>query len=175
MNKREVLYSKGGNNEFYTPGYAVEPLLKYIPKEYVVWCPFDEEDSQFVKVLRENGYKVIFSHIFEGQDFYEYEPEEPWDIIVSNPPFENKKFIVERAMSFGKPFALLFPVTWLNDSTPKLLYIANDLDMELILFDKRIKFTNPAGEINNKITFSSAYYCSKLLDKNIVIEILKNT
>lgn len=36
-----------------------------------VWCPFDTKDSNYVKVLEENGFNVIHTHIFDGQDFFE--------------------------------------------------------------------------------------------------------
>lgn len=28
-----------GNDEFYTPRYAVEPIIKYVKKGSIVWCP----------------------------------------------------------------------------------------------------------------------------------------
>ena len=34
-------------DEVYTPFYAVEPLAEFIPKDKVIWCPFDEEWSAF--------------------------------------------------------------------------------------------------------------------------------
>ena len=77
------------SNECYTPYYAVDPILKYIPKDKIIWCPFDEEWSAFYQSLKQNGYKVIRSHLKDGQDFFKYEPEE-WDILLSNPPFSLK-------------------------------------------------------------------------------------
>ncbi len=102
-----------------------------------------------------------------GNDFYTYEPSEPWDCIVSNPPFTNKRRIFERALSFNKPFALIMSNTWLNDSAPKQLF--KDRDLQLLMFDKRMKFMNN-GEIQNKITFSSSYYCWNFLPKQIIME-----
>lgn len=32
MKSNDILYSSGRNDECYTPRYAVEPLLKYLPK-----------------------------------------------------------------------------------------------------------------------------------------------
>ena len=159
---KTILYSSGNNDECYTPAYAVLPLLKFLPKNKTIWCPFDTEESEFVKVLRQNGFNVVFSHINNGQDFYTYEPEN-WDLIVSNPPFTNKRKIFERALSFNKPFALLMSLTWLNDSAPKKLFM--DKDLQLLMFDKRIRFI----DMENKITFSSAYYCYGLLPKQIVM------
>lgn len=163
MNSRKVLYSSGNNDECYTPAYAVIPLLEFLPKDKIIWCPFDTEKSEFVKVLKENGYNIVFSHIDNGQDFYNYEPDN-WDIIVSNPPFTNKRKIFERVLSFNKPFALLMSLTWLNDAAPKQLFFEKDL--QLLMFDKRIKFIG----MGNKITFSSAYYCWNLLPKQIIMK-----
>lgn len=162
INSQQVLYSKGMNDECFTPEYAVEPIMKYIPTNKIVWCPFDTKDSNFVKLLKQNGFNVVYSHISTGQDFYEYEPKQ-WDIIVSNPPFTNKRRIFERALSFNKPFALLMSNTWLNDSAPKQLFKTKDL--QLLMFEQRIQFNN-----QKKITFSSSYYCYNLLPKQIIME-----
>ena len=167
INSREVLYSKGNNDECYTPSYGVLPILKYIPKNFVVWCPFDDESSEYVKLIKENGNKVICSHIKNNQDFYTYEPNEHWDCIISNPPFTDKRMTFQRALTFNKPFALLMSLTWLNDSAPKQLFYEKDL--QLLMFDKRIKFENE-GVVQNKITFSSAYYCYNFLPKQIIME-----
>lgn len=161
MNSKEILYSKGKNDECYTPNYAVLPILEYIPKDAIVWCPFDKEDSEFVKEISKTN-KVVYSHIDTSQDFFEYEPDK-WDIIISNPPFTNKRKFFERALSFNKPFALIMSNTWLNDSAPMQLF--KDKDLQLLMFDKRIKYNDL-----NKITFSSSYFCWNFLPKQIVIK-----
>ena len=172
MHDPEVLYSGGNNDECMTLPYAVEPIIKYIPKDAVVWCPFDKEDSEFVKQIRAKGNKVIYSHIDNGQDFFTYEPDEHWDCIVSNPPFNNKRKFFERALSFDKPFSLIMTNTWLNDSAPKKLF--KNKDLQLLMFEERMKFLNN-GVIQNKITFSCSYYCYKFLPKQIIMESLNNT
>lgn len=170
MTSKDVLYSNGKNDECITLPYAVKPILKYIPKGAVVWCPFDKEDSEFVKQISKTN-KVIRSHISERcGDFYKYEPEEHWDCIISNPPFTAKRNIFERALSFGKPFALIMSNTWLNDSAPKILF--KDKDLQLLMFEQRMKFLNN-GKIDNKITFSSSYFCYNFLPKQIIMEKLE--
>ena len=164
---KDILYSIGLNDENMTPAYAVIPLIEYLPKDKIIWCPFDEEGSEFVKILKNRGFKVVYSHIDLGQDFYKYEPDE-WDIIVSNPPFTKKRQIFERALSFGKPFALLMTNVWLNDSAPKQLF--KDKDLQLLMFDKRIDFNGG----KKMITFSSSYYCYNLLPKQIIMKYLCN-
>lgn len=39
------------NDEWYTPKYAVEPLLEFIGEGRTIWAPFDTDESEFVKVL----------------------------------------------------------------------------------------------------------------------------
>ena len=41
LNSKKLMYSSGSNDESYTPDYGVKPILKYIPKDAIVWCPFD--------------------------------------------------------------------------------------------------------------------------------------
>jgi hypothetical protein len=166
MNSKDLMYSGGNNDESYTPDYGVEPILEYIPKNAIVWCPFDTIDSEFVKQISKQN-EVVFSHIKYGQDFLTYEPDS-WDIIVSNPPFTNKRKFFERALSFNKPFALIMTNTWLNDSAPKQLF--KDKDLQLLMFDKRMRFNNPDGRANNLITFSSSYYCWNFLPKQIIMK-----
>lgn len=169
MTNEFLFTSKGKNDECYTPRYGVEPLLEFLPhfKEKTIWCPFDTEESEFVKCFRENGYNVVNSHIRSGQDFYLYQPEK-WDLIVSNPPFTNKREIFKRAISFNKPFCLLMSLTWLNDSTPKKLFRGKGL--QLLMFEERMKFV---GQDNGKINFSSAYFCRNFLPEQIVIRDFK--
>lgn len=169
INSKEVLYSNGNNDECITLDYGVKPILKYIPEGWVVWCPFDKFDSEFVKQISKTN-KVIYSHIDNGQDFYNYEPDEHWDCIISNPHFSNKRETFIRALSFNKSFALIMSNTWLNDSAPKQLF--KEKDLQLLMFDKRMKFLNN-GIIQNKITFSSSYYCYNFLPKQIIMEELK--
>lgn len=40
------------SDEKYTPYYAVDPILKYIPDGAKVWTPFDREWSAFYQSLK---------------------------------------------------------------------------------------------------------------------------
>ena len=171
MDSQKILYNKVGGDESYTPSYGVKPILKYIPKDAIVWCPFDKENSEFVKQIRANGNSVIYSHIDRGEDFFKYEPKQ-WDIIISNPPFQNKRLFFERALSFKKPFALLMTNAWLNDKYSKWVFKEANKDMQLLMFDKRIHFEQN-GETKKKTTFSSSYYCCDFLPKQIILEELE--
>ena len=152
--------SSGVNDECYTYSYAVEPLLEYLERfrGKIIWCPFDTEESEFVKIFKANGHRVVYSHIKNGQDFYKYEPEN-WDILISNPPFSNKTAMFKRVISFGKPFALLMNITYLNDGTAAKVF--KDIDLQILSFDKRMEFKNQPAD--KKINFLSAYFCSNFL------------
>ncbi|KAA5493014.1 tRNA (adenine-N(6)-)-methyltransferase [Bacteroides caccae] len=145
-----------------TPGYGVLPIIKYIPENKIIWCPFDTEHSEFVLKFKAAGFEVVYSHICKGQDFFEYEPPQ-WDVLVSNPPFSRKVDVFDRCLKFGKPFALLMSNYWLNNVAPCRLFLNTEL--ELLMFDKRIQF----GEGKN-VPFNSSYFCHRILPKPIIFE-----
>jgi len=109
------------SDEYETPDYAVSPLLKYIPRNKVVWCPWDTADSEYVKQIGKT-HKVVYS----DNDFFDWEPKQ-WDILISNPPFSEKAKTFERVVSFCKPFACLVSLNWLHMRAPFRL-IEPDLD-----------------------------------------------
>lgn len=49
------IVANSGNDEFYTPLYAIAPILKYLKPNSAIWCPFDTRDSLFVKELIRGG------------------------------------------------------------------------------------------------------------------------
>lgn len=169
INSQKLAYSAGANDECYTPAYFVELILPHIPAGAVVWCPFDTPESEFVKLISKTN-KVIHSHISEGKDFYQYEPNEHWDILISNPPFTGKAKIFERALSFGKPFALVMTATWFNDATPVNLFVNAGREMQLLLTNKRVDYQG-----TGKTTFMSCYICADLLPNSIVMQLLRET
>jgi hypothetical protein len=154
-------------DEMFTPDYAILPLLEYIPKDKIIWCPFDQEDSRYVQVLRESGYKVIHSHIFDGQDFFEYEPQE-YDIIISNPPFSKKDKVLKRLYELNKPYAMLLPLPSVQGQK-RFDYIK---DCELLIFDKRINFyQNKELTIMQKgVSFASIYICKDFLPERLIFK-----
>lgn len=43
------LTSSREKNELYSPFYIVDHIMKYLPKDKVIWCPFDENWSAFYR------------------------------------------------------------------------------------------------------------------------------
>ena len=164
---------EASGDENYTPFFAVEPILKYLPKDKVIWLPFDETWSAYYQMLTENGYKVIRSSLAEGQDFFTYEPEEHYDIIVSNPPFSKKDEVLKRLNDLGKPFAVLLPANSIQGSKRYNSCFKNGIQM--LCFDYRVDFhTDFNFKTYTKGTpFASAYFCRDVLPKDLIVEHLE--
>ena len=66
--------SKNGD-EYYTLEKSVEMIIPHLKSKgfKTIWCPFDTSESNFVKILKKE-FNVIHSHIFTGEDFFEYSP-----------------------------------------------------------------------------------------------------
>lgn len=160
------------SNENYTPYYCVEPIIKYIDKSKIVWCPFDEEWSAYYQLFKENGYNVIRSHISEGKDFFKYEPEN-YDVIVSNPPFNVKDKILKRLDELKKPFAVLLPLNALQGEKRYKYCFKNGI--QLLAFDARVGFhsVNNMDKPKEGNSFASAYFCRDILPKDLIVEQLK--
>ena len=146
-------------DEYYTPSILVKPILEYIKPNSVIWCPFDTEDSEFVILLKEAGHKVIFSHIWLGQDFFFYEPEN-YDIIISNPPFTRKLEVLKRLYELGKPFAVILGLPILNYQEVGEFFLGKDL--QLLIVDKKVSFDG------NTASFNNSYFCYKMLPLDII-------
>lgn len=159
--------SKSDTDDLLTPAYAVKPILEFLPQEIAVWCAFDTLDSEFVKVICEH-HPVAYSHISFGQDFFEYEPDS-WDVLITKPTFSNKDKIIERALQFGKPFALMMPESWLASKTLKNLFVESteeDEDervVETLKFDREIEYFDADGNVT---PLKTGYCCYELLPKN---------
>jgi len=152
-------------DEYYTPSILVEPIIKYVKKGSIIWCPFDTEKSEFVIKLKEAGFEVVFSHIWLGQDFFSYEPKE-WDCIISNPPFTRKLEVLERLYKLNKPFAIVMGLPILNYQEVGNFFLEKDL--QLLIVDKKVSFDG------NTASFNNSYFCHNFLPKDIIFEHLEH-
>lgn len=158
-----------GNDEFYTPNYAIEPILKYIPGGSTVWCPFDTEESNFVKLLRKAGHTVVATHISNGEDFFDTEIN--CDYIISNPPYSMKADVLDRLFRLGKPFAMLLGVVGLFESQRRF-ELFRDNTFEIMYLNRRVAYFKDYADEKPSLNppFSSVYLCSKMLPDKIVFE-----
>lgn len=138
--KAKIDYIKRGpNDELYTPPEAVEMILPFISKNIkTIWECTAIDESQITKILKEKGYNVISSHIKDGQDFFNYIPDENYDMIITNPPYSLKTKFLHRAYDIGKPFMFLLPLTALEGKDRVNLF--SKYGIQLIIPSKRFNF-----------------------------------
>ncbi|UBH21896.1 hypothetical protein LAU42_08960 [Macrococcus armenti] len=158
-----------GNDEFYTPRYAIDPILKYVPNDATVWCPFDTEESNFVKMLKERGNTVVATHLQSGQDFFETYID--CDYIISNPPYSIKADVLDRLFTLDKPFAMLIGVVGLFESQRRF-EMFRDNPFEIMYLNRRVAYFKDYADEKPSLNppFSSVYLCSKVLPERIVFE-----
>jgi hypothetical protein len=154
------------NDELYTPEILVKPILKYLKPNSIVWCPFDTENSEFVICLRKTGHNVLYSHIWSGQDFFNYEPDKHYDYIISNPPFSLKLKVLDRLYELNKPFGVLFGLTILNHQEIGDFFL--DKKLQLLIVDKKVSFNGHTS------SFNTSYFCNHLLPRDLIFEHLEN-
>jgi len=156
-------------DEYYTPAYAIDPILKYVPYNAVVWCPFDTDESLFVKMLRNKGCCVTATHIVNQEDFFELNID--CEFIISNPPYSLKNEVFERLFFIGKPFAMLVGVVGLFESQKRFnLFKYNRF--EIMYLNKRVSYLEDYKTMKTAFNppFSSVYLTSKMLPEKIMFE-----
>lgn len=156
-------------DEFYTPPYAIAPILKYAEPFHKIWCPFDTEESHFVRLLRMGGHEVIATHLATGHDFFKHSEEV--DCIISNPPYSIKAEVFQRLFELGKPFAMLVGVVGLFESERRFSMF-KDNQFEIMYLNRRVAYFKDYADQKPSLNppFSSVYLCSKMLPKQVVFE-----
>ena len=162
-----LIIKQSNTDEWYTPSEAVEMIVPFLNKGgyHKILCPFDKENSEFVRVLTRHGFDVTFGHIETGQDFFDIDNLQDYDAIVSNPPFSKRQKILERLFESGVPFAMIMNFNGLFDSKSRWRMF-KDNRFELLVPLGRMHFFNENCE-GNSPCFQSIYVCSGMSDKQI--------
>lgn len=166
----EVAKSSAAKDEFYTPAWAVTPILPYLKPKSTVWCPFDTEQSYYVKVLLEAGHTVVHTHLSDGHDFFVTEPPQGCDYIISNPPYSLKAKVFERLFKLGIPYAMLVGVVGLFESKERFNLFKNN-PFEMMYFDRRISFFQDYAtpdKLSLNPPFSTVYVCQGMLPEPVL-------
>lgn len=114
---------------------------------------------------------MIHYHIDEGKDFFSYEPDEPYDYIISNPPFSCKDEVLKRLYELNRPYAMLLPLPTLQGQK-RFPYIK---DCEALIFDKRVQYFKDIEqtEVSKGASFGSIYICRNFLPNDLIFKELK--
>lgn len=164
MKKAMINYMKNEkNDELYTPNYAIEPLLKYLPKNKIIWECTDFGSSNITKLLKQHDYKVISTHK-DNFDFLTDIPNFDFDIIITNPPYSLKNEFLKKCYEYDKPFCLLLPLTSLEGIERGKMFREKGIDV--LVFDRRCDFMNN-GKSN---WFNTSWFCYDVLPKQLIFE-----
>lgn len=155
-----------------TPAYAVEPLLPYIRRDWVVWEPAAGTDN-IVNALAPHVTGIIGTDLIKEppRNFFEYQPR-VFDAIVTNPPYSIKFDWLERCYALGKPFALLVPVEMIGAQSAQKLMERHGA--ELLLLNRRVNFEMPHKGLEgpdgwkSSAQFPVLWLCWKMLAAPIV-------
>lgn len=165
------------SDECLSPRYVVEPIVPFIMAKGFkdILCPFDKENSMYVRVLKSNGFIVKNSHK-DDVNFFEYDARtlnSDIDCIVSNPPFSLKDKVLKRLFELGKPFAMLMPITALGGKKRQEMF--KKYGIEVLFLGERTGFytKNDLTQIKENTAFECCYICHNLLPEKIMYATMK--
>ncbi len=161
------VYEPQGYDACQTPPYAIDPLLPYLNSNHTIWEPAAGE-QHLVEAFYDAGFdRVLVSDMLTGQNFLEYEPDERWDCLITNPPYSIKYEFLARCYELGKPFALLVPVEFMGSG--KAQARLQHHGFEIMLLSRRVDFKMPnAGWGGAGAQFPTFWLCWNLLPEPIM-------
>ena len=166
----QIQYQFSKRDEYFTPSYAVYPIMKRLKAGATVWCPFDREDSEYVRVLSGHGFSVVYGHIQTGQDFFQTDVPD-CDYIISNPPYSLKNQVLERLYAIGKPFAMLINFQGIFDSRQRF-QMFKEHRVEMLWLSPRVAYLTERGRLRQGVPFQSGYLCSGICENQLEFEYL---
>ena len=159
--KRPKPMRQGSRDDFQTPQEAIEILLPYLNKHWVIWeCACGK--GNLCEAFNKHKFNLIATDVLQGVNFLEY-PQRmnfDFDCIVTNPPYSLKDQFLRKCFEIGKPFALLMPLTALEGKTRNSIYRENG-GIQLIIPDKRFQFETPDGK-GQGAWFATVWYCGNM-------------
>lgn len=140
-------------DDYMTPKYAWEDIKKYIPNDKIIWEAF-YGDGMSGTYLKELGFNTIHEPI----DFFNNNNLQ-YDMIVTNPPFNKIKKILDQLLIIDKPFILILPSSKINTQYFRKW---KDKNIQLIIPKKRIQFLRDGKHCQSNCAFDCFYYCYKI-------------
>ena len=156
------------HDDYMTPKSAWVDIKHIIPPYNDIWEAFygDGKSGEILKEVLPNN-----TIIHEPIDFFK---ENKGDIIISNPPFTQKKEVFTRLKALDKPFIIICPSSMINTQYMRNLFANSDSKIQIIIPKKRIQFTKLINGVvpenwTNRCAFDCFYYCYKMeLDRDII-------
>ncbi|WP_263378460.1 hypothetical protein [Granulicella paludicola] len=150
----------GSPDKFQTPASALDPLIPYLDRKWEIWEPSCGEGN-LLKGFWDRGFQASGTDIIEGYDFLSYDLGR-FNAIVTNPPFSVKQKFLARCYEFGKPFALLMPLTTFDSKERQRLF--HERGIQVIFMAKRVNFETPSGK-GSSAWFATARFAGVLISR----------
>ena len=107
------------SDEWYTDQETVDLCWLLLGVEHgdVICCPFDSEESLFVKKAKLLGHEVIYgiSNFLDSENY-------KFDKLITNPPFSIKDLVIQKVYEYNKPGLLILPMDSLGGVKRHSLY-----------------------------------------------------
>jgi hypothetical protein len=139
------------SDEWYTSQETVDIAIKLLDPEpnSLILCPFDSENSRFVKTLEAMEHTVIYGidDFIEGQFRLA-------DYIITNPPFSIKDKIIKRVYEYGLKAVLVLPIDALGGVKRHELYKEYGYP-SVYVPSRRIAYYDESGALRKGSSFHS--------------------
>jgi len=138
------------SDEWYTSQDTVNlaiGLLDPRPKS-VILCPFDSDNSLFVKTLKDHGHTVL-----HGMDNF-LEADYHCHYIITNPPFSIKDRVIQRVYDYGVKSVLIMPIDAMGGVKRHLMYAQHGYPL-IYMPTRRISYFDESGAIKKGCSFHS--------------------
>jgi len=147
------MYASSENDHYMTQKSTWDMISMYLPRDKVLWEAF-YGDGQSGNYLRELGFEVIH----ESVDFY---TNNLGEVIVSNPPYSQKREVFQRLKELDKPFCMLVPTACIQTRYFQTLFGESDIQLIVpsgkIQFDRADTAPHPKG-----CSFYTCFVCYKM-------------
>jgi len=129
------------DDDYTTPKYVWKMLDGIIDKNAVIYDPYYNK-GETKQYLTELGYKNVIHY---KEDFYTNHHKYTYDIILTNPPYSNKKKVFTALKQIDKPFIVIMPVSTITKKFTRDIFMDK---LQLLIPPKRMQFEK--NGINNK-------------------------
>ena len=149
------------DDDYSTKIETLEDVVPFIKKTDKIYDPFYCDGY-----VKEQWKKLGFDIHHEKVDAFNLNLIPDYDIMISNIPFSCKEKCVKHALSLGKPFMLIMPISAIGSRWIVKYWD----DLQFIVPDGRYSYYKPDyAERKSASWFDSVWVCSKMnLDEKII-------
>lgn len=170
-NKRRYFNALPKDAEFFgTPAYAIDPIIKYIPKHVkTIWEPTSGR-CDIANYLKKKKYKVKTTDLYpqldgiEKHNFLTDDFLEDYDMIILNPPFKQMVPFIKRLYEQDKPFMFIAPLHGVTSMKRQKVFAKHGIN--LILFDLRVHYLMENEKDRDHCPYYSSWFLGNVEFKN---------